>query len=112
VRKQEERRKGAARATAKLRGEESSSESETLGDNEEDEEGEIISSPCSPPPPPLKSLPLPGVLSGQQIGVPASARQAKCPRADAGEVSSPSSQPSLALVCSVLWGMHAYLTGV
>jgi hypothetical protein len=111
VRKQEERRKGAARATAKLRGEESSSESETLGDNEEDEEGEIISSPCSPPPP-LKSLPLPGVLSGQQIGVPASARQAKCPRADAGEVSSPSSQPSLALVCSVLWGMHAYLTGV
>jgi hypothetical protein len=91
VQKQEEQHKGAAWATAKLRGEESSSESETSGDNEEDEKGEIISSPCSPPPSPLKSLPLPGVLFGQQIGVLASARQAKCPRAEAGEVSGPSS---------------------
>jgi hypothetical protein len=51
-------------------GEETSSESESLGDNEGDKEGEIISSPRSPPP---LSLPLPGDLFGQRIGVPASA---------------------------------------
>jgi hypothetical protein len=92
-----------------MQGEESSFESESLGDNEEDEEGEIISSPRSPP---HGSLPPPGDLFGQQIGVLASARRAKHPRAGAGGVSGPSSWLGLTLVCSVLWGTCAYLAGV
>jgi hypothetical protein len=57
ARKQEEWRKGAAWAAAKMQGEESSSKSESSGDNEEDEEGEIISNHS----PPLESLPPPGL---------------------------------------------------
>jgi hypothetical protein len=69
-------------------GGETPSESESSGDDEEDEEeGEMI----FPHSPLLKNLPSPGDLFVQQMGVPASPRQAKHPRVDAGGVSSLSS---------------------
>jgi hypothetical protein len=52
-------------------------ESKSSGHDEEgedEEEGLIISSPHSTPP---ESLPSPGDLFGQQMGIPASAHQAK-----------------------------------
>jgi hypothetical protein len=56
-------------------------------EGEDEEEGEIISSPCSPSP---KSFPSPSELFKQQVGIPTSACQAKCPQVDAGGVSVPS----------------------
>jgi hypothetical protein len=76
------------------------------GDDDE-EEREIIF-PCSPLPEKLPSL---GDLFGRQMRAPASARWEKCPRVDAGGVSSLPLQPSFTLVHFVLLAMCACITG-
>jgi hypothetical protein len=54
--------------------------------------------------PPPKNLPSPSDLFDQQMGIPASARRAKCPWVDADGASGPSPRSGLTLVCSVLPG--------
>jgi hypothetical protein len=93
--------RSAARAVTEVHGEKTPFESESSGDGREEEyedgEGEIISPPHSPPP---ESLLLLGDLFGWLTRIPARARQATRPRADAGAASSLPSQLDLALVCS------------
>jgi hypothetical protein len=98
VQEQKERLKDVARASTMTHGEENPSKSESSREDEGDEdgeEGEIIF-PRALPPESLLSL---GDIFGRQMG------------ADAGEASSLPSQPDLALVCFILLGMCACITG-
>jgi hypothetical protein len=106
VRKQRRQLRSAARAAARARGEETPSESWSSGADEE--EREIISSPRSPSP---KSLPSPGDLFRQQVGISTSAHRAKCSWADVGGASIPPPRSSLVLIGSALWGARVCIAG-